>query len=445
VTVSKNRKDIPFVIQTGGGVLIAYFAVYALRKAFTASAFDGLYLCGLDYKAAISICQIIGYLLSKCCGVKIVSELKRTHRLPAIILSAAGAELSLVLFGMIPCPANFFCLFFNGLSLGCMWGFLFSYIEGRRLTDLLAGFLGVSIVISSGAAKSFGLYVLSLHVSPFWMPALIGGIAAPLLIGIAALLDRLPEPTDEEKREKSERKPLHKAQRRHLLKKYALLLIPLFIVNILYTVLRDIKEDFLVDIIRYTDIRLSPFLFVRIDSIVTLLLLVILGSMSKVRDNRRALVILLALMFAGSAVVFLSSVFFDGLRAVPLLWLFLQSLGIYTAYLAFQAVFFDRFIAYFKIKGTAGFFIYVSDVLGYAASCLFLCGKSLVGVHANWLEYYGILSVAVGIICLLSIGIVFYILQQKRNEKSNLYNYGLGGNSRRLRLFRPGRSLHKSF
>jgi MFS family permease len=306
-------------------------------------------------------------------------------------------------------------MFFNGLSLGCMWGFLFSYIEGRRLTDLLAGFLGVSIVISSGAAKSFGLYVLSLHISPFWMPALIGGIAAPLLAGISALLDRLPEPTAEEKREKSERQPLHKAQRRHLLKKYAFLLVPLFVVNILYTVLRDIKEDFLVDILRYTDIRLSPFLFVRIDAIVTLLLLAILGSMSKVRDNHRALVILLALMFAGSAVVLLSSLFAGGMRAAPLLWLFLQSLGIYTAYLAFQTVFFDRFIACFRIKGTVGFFIYVSDALGYAASCLFLCGKSFVDVRINWLAYYGALSVAVGITGILFIGIVFFILQQKRH------------------------------
>ena len=395
-------------------MLIAYFLVYALRKAFTASTFDGLYLWGLDYKVVLSICQIAGYLLSKYCGIKIVSELKRAHRLPAIILSAAGAEVSLVLFGMIPYPANFFCLFFNGLSLGCMWGFLFSYIEGRRLTDILAGFLGVSIVISSGAAKSFGLYVLSFHVSPFWMPAIVGGIALPLLAGIAFLLDKLPEPTLEEKNEKSERMPLHKAQRKHLLKKYVFFLLPLLVVNILYTVLRDIKEDFLVDIIKYTDIRLSSFLFVRIDALVTVLIFVMLGLMIKVRDNRRALVILLILMFSGSVVVSLSSLFFDSLRATPVLWLFLQSMGIYTAYLAFQTIFFDRFIACFKIKGNVGFFIYISDFLGYLASCLFLFGKSFSDVHVNWFEYYNLLAVTVGVICILSVGIVFSMLQQKR-------------------------------
>ena len=73
-------------------------------------------------------------------------------------------------------------MFFNGLSLGCMWGVIFSFIEGRRTTDILASLLGISIVISSGTAKSIGLFVMNtLNVSEFWMPALIGAFALPLL------------------------------------------------------------------------------------------------------------------------------------------------------------------------------------------------------------------------------------------------------------------------
>jgi MFS family permease len=416
-TVAENRRtgsNILFVIWAGGGVLTAYFFVYALRKAFTASMFEGLFLWGMDYKAVVSICQIAGYLLSKFCGIKIVSELKPAQRLPAIVASALGAELSLVLFGLIAYPYNFFCLFFNGLSLGCMWGFLFNYIEGRRFTDILAGCLGVSMVISSGAAKSFGLYVLSFDVSPFWMPAVIGAIAAPLLIGVAFLLNKLPAPSAEEKNDKSERIPLDRAQRASLFRQYASLLVPLLAVNILYTVLRDIKEDFLVDIIKHTDIHLSSFLFVRIDSVVTILLLAVLGSMIYVRDNRRSLTVLLTLMFVGSAVVLLSSLLFDMLDTRPLVWLFLQSMGIYTAYLAFQTVFFDRFIACFKIRGNVGFFIYISDFLGYLASCIFLFGKSLLDMRINWFDYYNMLGVAVGAVCMMSVAIVYATLRQKK-------------------------------
>ena len=414
--IKKQPSNFLLIIWAGGGTLIAYFLVYTLRKSFTASTFDGLELFGLDYKVVISISQVLGYLLSKLCGIKFVSELKRNHRLPAIIISVSCAELALILFGLIPYPFNFFCLFLNGLSLGSMWGFLFAYIEGRRLTDILASFLGVSMVISSGAAKSFGLFVLGLDVSPFWMPAIIGAIALPLLIVIAYFLNKLPEPTSEDKEYKTERVPLDGKQRMALLKKYSILLIPLLIVNIFYTVLRDIKEDFLVDIIEHTSINLTSFLFVRIDAAVTFILLILFGAMILVRDNKKSLNILLLLMLTGSLLVLFTSLFFDNLSATPVIWLFLQSMGIYTAYLAFQTILFDRFIACFRITGNVGFFIYMADFLGYLFSCIFLLGKSTLNFHINWLQYYNSLSIGISLVCILSISFASVMMRNKQRE-----------------------------
>lgn len=57
------------------------------------------------------------------------------------------------------------------------------------MTDVLASLLGVSMVISSGTAKSVGLYVMDIwQVSEFWMPCLDrgGGIAFASLVGICA-------------------------------------------------------------------------------------------------------------------------------------------------------------------------------------------------------------------------------------------------------------------
>ena len=412
--IKKQINDFVFILWAGGGALIAYFLVYSLRKAFTASTFEGLELFGLDYKVVISVTQVAGYLLSKLIGIKIVSELKRNHRFPAIVISVICAELSLVLFGLIPYPFNFICLFFNGLSLGCIWGFLFTYLEGRKLTDILAGFLGVSIIISSGAAKSFGLFVLSLQVNPFWMPAIIGAVALPFLIVTAYLLNKLPEPTSEDKAHRVERTPLNGNQRLVLFGQYSALLVPLLAVNILFTVLRDIKEDFLVDILQHTNLNLTPFLFVKIDMVVTFILLFVLGSMILVKDNKRALNILLMLMALGSLLVLSTSLFFDRLIVSPILWILLQSMGIYTAYLAFQTVFFDRFIAHFRITGNVGFFIYLADFLGYLFSCVFLLGKSVFNFHINWLQYYNSLSMSISLICLLSIGIAFMVMYKKR-------------------------------
>ena len=165
-THGRQLSDVLFILWAGGAALLSYSLVYALRKPFTAAEFNGLDFFGMDYKTATSIVQIAGYFLAKLIGIKVISELKRENRLRFIILSVALAEASLVLFGCLPRPFNVFALFFNGLSLGCMWGVIFSFLEGRRVTDLLASLMGLSIALSSGTAKSIGLWVMDgLHIN----------------------------------------------------------------------------------------------------------------------------------------------------------------------------------------------------------------------------------------------------------------------------------------
>lgn len=134
--------DWLFVIWAGGTALVSYSLVYALRKPFTAAEFEDMQAFGMDYKIAVSIIQLIGYVCAKMLGIKFISELRPENRLRFIIGSAALSEASLLAFALMPVPANIFALFFNGLSLGCMWGVLFSFLEGRRTTDILASIMG---------------------------------------------------------------------------------------------------------------------------------------------------------------------------------------------------------------------------------------------------------------------------------------------------------------
>ena len=150
---NKQISSFLFILWAGGAALLSYSLVYALRKPFTAATFDGMDFFGMDYKVATTIMQIFGYLISKFFAIKIVSELKRENRLKFMIFSVALAELALVFFGLLPQPFNVFALFFNGLALGCMWGVIFSFIEGRKVTDILASLLGVSMAVSSGMTK----------------------------------------------------------------------------------------------------------------------------------------------------------------------------------------------------------------------------------------------------------------------------------------------------
>mgnify|MGYP007012692666 CR=1 FL=1 len=80
--------------------------------------------------------------------------------------------MTLVGFGLLEAPYNVAAMFVNGLSLGCTWGVIFSFIEGRKVTDILASLFGVSMVFSSGVAKSFGLFAMNeMQIDQFWMPA----------------------------------------------------------------------------------------------------------------------------------------------------------------------------------------------------------------------------------------------------------------------------------
>lgn len=193
------------------------------------------------------------------------------------------------------------------------------------MTDILASLLGVSMVISSGTAKSVGLYVMNhLHVNEFWMPALIGGVALPLLLLLGCALNKLPEPNKEDIAMKSERETLNGQQRRELLW-HLCFSQHVFVANIAIVVLRDIKEDFLVNIIDVT--AYSPWLFgLQIDSVVTLIILGIFGLMVFVKDNLKALSVLFGLIIVGMIAMSVVSFGQDRFRLSPVTWLFIQSL-----------------------------------------------------------------------------------------------------------------------
>ena len=309
--------------------------------------------------------------------------------------------------------------FLNGLSLGCMWGVIFSFIEGRRMTDILASLLGVSMVISSGTAKSAGLYVMNnLHVNEFWMPALIGAVALPQLALLGYALNRLPQPTEEDIAMKSERATLNGKQRWELFKNFMPFLMMLFVANIAIVVLRDIKEDFLVNIIDVSEY--SPWLFAKIDSVVTLIILVVFGLMVFVKDNLKALSILFGLIIMGMIVMSVVSFGQERFQLSPVVWLFVQSLCLYIAYLTFQTIFFDRFIACFKIHGNVGFFIVTTDFLGYTGTVLVLVLKEFCNPHIDWAVFYNQFAGYVGISCCITFICSFVYLHQRFRKENGL-------------------------
>lgn len=398
-----------FIVWAGGAALVSYALVYALRKPFTAATFEGLEFLGMDYKTATSIVQIAGYVLSKLLGIKLVSELQRRHRLPFLIGSVAMAELSLLAFGLLPVPWNIVALFFNGLSLGCMWGVIFSYLEGRRLSGVLASVMGMSIACSSALAKSAGLYLIrDLGVDPFWMPAIIGGVAFVLLVVLAFALNALPDPSAEDRAACAERVPMDGRQRRQIFLRFAPLLTMLFAANLFVTVIRDIKEDFLVNIVDTS--QLSAWAFSGVDAVVTAIILLLFLAVSLIRSHLNVLCTLLVLVLVSMFALVYVAWNYDWLALSPLAWLFVQSLGVYTAFLSFQTLFFERFVACYHIRGNVGFFIVTIDFIGYVGTVGVLVFKELFAGELDWLAFYNSMVVWLGLAsCLLFAGSLLWL------------------------------------
>lgn len=424
-TGNKQLSDTLLILWAGGAALLSYSLVYALRKPYTAASFDGLTFWGTDYKVAVTTIQILGYVIAKFFGIKIISELKKENRFRFFVGSAILAEAALIGFGLLSAPYNVVAMFVNGLSLGCMWGVIFSFIEGRKVTDILASLLGVSMVFSSGLAKSLGLFVMNeMQVDPFWMPAVIGGLALPVLAFTGYMLKRLPQPTAEDIALRNERVVLDGKGRVALFRKYAPILSLLFACNFMLLVLRDIKEDFLVNILDMSN--QSSWLFARIDTIVTLVILGIFALFIFCRSNIKALLSLMVLVIAGCLTMTYVSFQYEAFVSRPITWLFIQSLSLYIAYLTFQTIFFDRFIACFRIKGNVGFFIALIDFIGYLGTVSLLSVKELLDIDLEWFVWFNHIACFVGGICSILFviaGVLIYrkYMQSRKTERVDYY------------------------
>ena len=139
-----------------------------------------------------------------------------------------------------------------------------------------------------------------------------------------------------------------------------------------------------------------------------------------VKDNLKALSILFGLIIMGMIVMSVVSFGQERFQLPPVVWLFVQSLCLYIAYLTFQTIFFDRFIACFKIHGNVGFFIVTTDFLGYTGTVLVLVLKEFCNPHIDWAVFYNQFAGYVGIFCCITFICSFVYLHQRFRKENGL-------------------------
>ena len=126
------------------------------------------------------------------------------------------------------------------------------------------------------------------------------------------------------------------------------------------------------------------------------------------------------LVISGCLTMTYVSANYTRLNLSPTTWLFIQSLSLYIAYLTFQTIFFDRFIACFKIKGNVGFFIAIIDFIGYVGTVSLLSIKEMLQIKLEWFALFNKMAMTVGILgtVLFSIDCIqIFRRYQMTNEK----------------------------
>ena len=414
-----RANPIVFTAVAGLAGFCAYFSMYAFRKPFTAATFEAVpgWTFTLDYKIALVLAQVAGYALSKLIGIKVISELSPAKRGLAILLLIGASWLALVAFAVIPAPWNVGALFFNGLPLGMIWGLVFGYMEGRRVSEALGAILCASFILSSGVVKSVGAWLMNaLHVGPFWMPAAAGGLFLPLLLASVWVLGQLPAPNAADEAQRVRRAPMSAAERGAFLAAYWPGVALLTASYILLTALRDFRDNFAAEIWTGLGYGKESGVFTQSELPVAAIALVALAAVMAVRDNLKALMVIHAIVVAGFLLLGGCTWAFQAHLISPLTFMILAGAGLYMAYTPFNAMLFDRLVAFSGRVATAGFLIYVADASGYLGSAALVVWRNFGAVRMDWLQFFIFSAYATSIVgAVLSAAAAMYFLQKGRS------------------------------
>lgn len=409
----ERAHPLAFTLFAGLAGFCAYFSMYAFRKPFAAATFGAVegWTFAIDYKIALVLAQVAGYAVSKLIGVKLISEIAPSRRGAAILGLIGAAWLALLAFAVVPAPWNVAALFLNGLPLGMIWGLVFGFMEGRRTSEVLGSILCASFILSSGVVKSIGKWLMvDLHVSPFWMPAATGAIFLPLLAVSVWALVQLPPPNPADEAARVRRQPMDRAQRRAFLAAYAPGVVLLVMAYVLLTAFRDFRDNFAAELWTALGFGEASGVFTASELPVAAIALAVMGAVMLVRDNLRALLVMHGVILAGFLVLGLSTLAFQAHLLAPLTWMILTGAGLYMAYTPFNAMLFDRMIAFSGRIGTAGFLIYVADSSGYLGSVALLVWRNFAMVRLDWLGFFIACAYAtsvIGAVCTILAGVYF--------------------------------------
>lgn len=383
-----------------------YSCMYAFRKPFSAAQYQ---VGDVDFKVILVISQGIGYMISKFAGIKIISEMRERGRGKGILMLTGIAAVALFLFAVTPYPFNAIFMFLNGLPLGMIWGLVFGYVEGRRSTEFIGSMMCVSFIFSSGFVKQVGSWLMKeQHVSEYWMPFATGMIFLLPMIFFVLLLEQIPPPDADDIANRTERKPMTADDRSALVAKFLPGLIALVITYALLSIVRDLRDLFIANIWKENHYDNVKDIFTSTENTISVIVLFAIGLMIVIKDNFTAFLVNHAMVAIGFVFAGVSSYLFSQGNITAYNWMLFAGLGLYLAYVPFNALFFERLLAAFRYTANVGFLIYIADSFGYLGSIGVLLFKTFGLSHdMQWTSFMSALIIGTSVVGLIGIMLSF--------------------------------------
>lgn len=394
-----------------------YMCFYPFRRAYTAATYEELAFFGINFKILIITAQVLGFAVSKGLGIKYVSEMLPQNRSRNLLIMISLSWICYLFFALTPAPFNLIFIFMASLPLGMVYGTILGFLEGRKTTDLLVAVLTASFIMGSGFAKSIGKWVMtSLEVSQFWMPFVAGAIMI-IPFGICVwLMGQIPPPTEEDKENRTERKPMQKADRKAFIKEFSLSMTIFVISYVLLTTFREFRDNFTPEIWKLLGYGNNSAIFTQTETPIAVTVLLMMAAMRWVQNNHKAFVIIQLLMLAGGVLIGVSTLLFQQKILSPVAWLTTLGLGVYMAYSMCNSLYFERMIAAFKKSGTVGFLITFADYYAYIGSILVLFYKNFFQKSINYLDFFINLSYCISVVYVLLVALSMWSLNVKKRE-----------------------------
>ena len=181
--------------------------------------------------------------------------------------------------------------------------------------------------------------MLEMGVNELTMPFVIGSLAFPLLlIGIYSLT-KTPEPNKDDINLRGKRKPITWKESKSIVSLYRWPLCYMFIIYIVLTVLRDIRDNFAVEI--WAELgQYSSFIYTTAELPIAFLVLIFLGILYLIKDNHLALLINARIMLGGALIMILSTILFLVNNYSPIIWMVVTGLGIFLPYILLNGILF---------------------------------------------------------------------------------------------------------